>query len=133
MNGAYAKRKGNNYERKLVKEHHELGFTDAKTSRSESKNLDDKGVDIVSDQIPYYVQAKTTQNNPAYHDLINNFTLSDRPLVIFHNKQVKKESKCVSDGEFVIMEKKFFYDLIKTKKDVKEKDVKKNSKQRSGA
>ena len=45
-NGAYAKRKGNNYELKIIKELIGLGYKGLKSSRSESKNLDDAKIDI---------------------------------------------------------------------------------------
>lgn len=119
MTGAYAKRKGNNYELKLIKEHNELFDTDTLvSSRSESKRTDDAGVDVVdpNNLVPYYIQAKCTQNQPNV-DLIKDCKLKDKPLVVFFNKQIKKEKKCVSGGEFVIMEKEFFYELLKQLKD----------------
>lgn len=112
--GAYAKKKGNREELKIIKEHNELFKTDTLvSSRSESKRTDDAGVDVVDPKniVPYYIQVKCTQNIPSV-DLIKECKLKDKPLVIFWNKQIKKEKKCVSGGEFVILEKDLFYKIL---------------------
>lgn len=41
------RKRGNSYEVKIAKELRELGFPGVKTSRSESKSMDDKKVDLV--------------------------------------------------------------------------------------
>ena len=117
--GAYAKRKGNNYELKIIKELTALGYEGLKSSRSESKNLDADKIDIaetIPNTLPFYVQCKCTKNKPSYQDIIPNCPRKDRPLVIFHNYQVNKEVNMGSIGEYVIMTKEFFYDLIKATK-----------------
>ena len=65
-NGAYARRKGNNYELKIIKELTELGYAGLKSARSESKNLDNDKIDIAEtiDHLPSYVQCKCTKNTP---------------------------------------------------------------------
>lgn len=84
------------------------------SSRSESKRTDDAGVDIVDPQnkLFFYVQCKNTQATPN-SKLIETCKLKDKPLVIFWNKQVKKEKNCVSEGEFVILKKELFYQMLK--------------------
>mgnify|MGYP003460701114 CR=1 FL=1 len=71
-NGAYAKRKGNNYELKIIKELIGLGYKGLKSSRSESKNLDDAKIDIAEteDKLPCYVQCKCTKNTPSIAEII---------------------------------------------------------------
>ena len=117
-NGAYAKRKGNNYELKIIKELIELGYKGLKSSRSESKNLDDAKIVIAEteDKLPCYVQCKCTKNKPSYQDIIPGCPRKDRPLVVFHNYQVNKEVNMGSIGEYVIMTKEYFYELIKATK-----------------
>ena len=113
--GAYARKKGNSYELKIIKELNALYNTDSLvSSRSESKRTDDAGVDIVDREnlLPVYVQCKNTQNIPSV-DLIKECKLKDKPLAIFWNKQIKKEINCVSGGEFVIITKDNFYELLK--------------------
>ena len=56
-----ARNKGHAYERKIVNELKEyLLFVNALSSRSESKNLDDKGVDIAYTD-PFYIQCKAVE------------------------------------------------------------------------
>lgn len=112
--GAYSKRKGNNYELKIIKELTGLGYSGLKSSRSESKNLDNDKIDIADTEgvLPFYVQCKCTKNKPSYQDIIPNCPRKDRPLVIFHNYQVNKEVNMGSIGEYVILTKEYFYQLI---------------------
>lgn len=115
----YAKRKGNNYELKIIKELTALGYEGLKSSRSESKNLDADKIDIaetIPNTLPFYVQCKCTKNKPSYQEIIPNCPRKDRPLVIFHNYQVNKEVNMGSIGEYVIMTKEFFYNLIQAAK-----------------
>lgn len=114
-NGAYARRKGNNYELKIIKELIELGYEGLKSSRSESKNLDNDKIDIAEtqDHLPCYVQCKCTKVTPSMATIMNECPRKDRPLVIFWNKQVDKGVNMGSEGEFVLMPKSFFYELIK--------------------
>lgn len=113
--GRYAKQKGNNYELKIIKELIAHGYAGLKSSRSESKNLDNDKIDIAEteDKLPMYVQCKCTQKYPDVIANIKNCPRKDRPLVIFWNKQVDKGVNMGSDGEYVIMPKSFFYELIK--------------------
>jgi hypothetical protein len=84
------------------------------TTRSESKALDNKGVDIFGDKLPFYVQCKVMQNNPNYHELITRKELpKDKPLVVFHKKVEKAGEKFMPKGEYVTMTKEVFYNLIK--------------------
>ena len=100
-NGAYAKRKGNNYELKIIKELIGLGYKGLKSSRSESKNLDDAKIDIAEteDKLPCYVQCKCTKNTPSIAEIIKTCGRKDRPLVIIWNKQIDKGVNMGSDGE----------------------------------
>lgn len=111
--GAYARKKGNSYELKIIKELNSLYNTDTLvSSRSESKRTDDAGIDVVDREniLPFYVQCKSTQATPSV-ELIKECKIQDKPLAIFWNKQIKKEVNCVSAGEFVILTKELFYQL----------------------
>ena len=112
--GAYCRNKGHRYETKIALELRNLGFTDVVTSRSESKSMDDKKVDLVdrSGKLPCYIQLKNTVNTPQYHAIKKECPLKDKPFIVIWNKQVKKEKVFGSAGEVVIMDKDFFYELL---------------------
>lgn len=107
--GAYCRNKGHRYETKIAQELRNLGFTDVVTSRSESKSMDDKKVDLVdrSGKLPCYIQLKNTVNTPQYHAIKKECPLKDKPFIVIWNKQVKKEKVFGSAGEVVIMDKTF--------------------------
>lgn len=112
--GAYCRNKGHRYETKIAQELRNLGFTDVVTSRSESKSMDDKKVDLVdrSGKLPCYIQLKNTVNTPQYYAIKKECPLKDKPFIVIWNKQVKKEKVFGSAGEVVIMDKDFFYELL---------------------
>lgn len=118
--GAYAKRKGNNYELKIIKELINLGYNGLMSARSESKNLDNDKIDIADPEnvLPFYVQCKCTKVYPKYYDLIANCPRKDRPLIIFHNKQVNKTTNMASAGEFIIMDESYFNQIINPNKTI---------------
>ena len=116
--GAYSKNKGNRYELKIIKELTELGYDGLKSSRSESKSLDNDKIDIAQDrdaqnELPFYVQCKITKNTPNVQEIIEACPRKNKPLVVVWNKQINKEVNMASAGEFVMLEKSFFYELIK--------------------
>lgn len=115
--GKYAKSKGSREESKIIKELTELGYKGLKTSRSESKNLDDAKIDIAEteDHLPMYVQVKCTRNTPSYFKIAEECKYKDRPLCVFWNAQEVKEGdlNMSSKGEVVFVPKDFFYELLK--------------------
>lgn len=115
--GAYSKRKGNSYELKIIKELTNLGFDGLKSSRSESRSLDNDKIDIAQDrdaikELPFYVQCKCTKVTPSISEIIKSCPRKNKHLVIFWNKQVNKEVNMGSEGEYVMLEKSYFYELI---------------------
>lgn len=113
--GAYSKRKGNTYERKIAKELQELGYTGVVTSRSESKKMDDNKVDLIDTEniLPISIQLKCTQNIPSYFKIQDECPIKDKPFCIIWNKQEKREVNCVSAGEVAMIPKDFLYELLK--------------------
>ena len=116
--GAYSKNKGNRYELKIIKELTELGYDGLKSSRSESKSLDNDKIDIAQDkdaknELPFYVQCKCTKNTPNVQEILEACPRKNKPLIVVWNKQINKEVNMASAGEFVMLEKSFFYELIK--------------------
>lgn len=94
---------GNNYERQIAKELREFGF-EAVTSRSESRNLDAKGIDLVTN-FPMKPQMKSAINQPNIHKLLTE-TEAD---IIFFKKTEKANKRFVTKGEYVMMKKEDFY------------------------
>lgn len=116
--GAYSKTKGNNYELKIIKELIKLGYPGLVSARSESRNLDNDKIDIADPEnvLPFYVQCKCTKAYPKYHELIPECVRTDRPLIVFHNKQVNKKVNMASVGEFIIMQESYFDEIKDEKK-----------------
>lgn len=103
--------KGVRYELQIIHELTNLGYKGLKSSRSESKNLDNAKIDIAEteDKLPCYVQCKATANTPNIEDITSKCPIKDRSLVIFWKKQKYNEKQ----PEYVLMPKEFFYTLIK--------------------
>ena len=109
-NAKKSKRKGSNYELKVIKELTELGYDGLVSSRSESKAVDNKKVDIVDTEncMDCYIQCKATANTPSIININRECGLKDRPLAIFWNYQ----NNSTIPEEFVIIPKEYFYKLI---------------------
>jgi hypothetical protein len=105
---------GNNYEREIRLELRELGFNDVETSRAESRNMDNRGVDLFGTSMPFYVQCKNYTKYPDINALLTSELLpTDKPLVVFHKKTKKSNTRFMTQGEYVYMTKEYFYSLIK--------------------
>lgn len=115
-NGSYSKNKGNRYEQKIVRELKEIGFTGVKTSRTESKEADNNKIDIVDTkkQLPVNIQLKKTQSIPSYFKIREESTVDPKTFCIIWAKQEKKEKNICTVGEVVMLDKEFFYKLLKT-------------------
>ena len=74
--------RGVEYEQRIAKELRELGF-DVCTSRSESKAMDDKKVDLIDKdgKLPY-LQLKRTIKTPDYFAIKKECPLTDKPFCI---------------------------------------------------
>lgn len=112
---AYSRNKGSRYEQQIVKELKEIGFPGCKTSRSESKTTDDNKVDIIDteNKLPCFIQIKKTQSTPSYFTIRSQSTVDPQKFCIIWNKQERKEVNICSKGECVIIDKTFFYELLK--------------------
>lgn len=98
-----SRNKGTSYERKLAKEWREFGFN-TKTSRYESKMLDDMKVDLTNTGI-FNIQAKAVERlSPSYHDILDSMPKDNNYNCIFHKRNRK--------GEVVVMTKEDFYDIV---------------------
>lgn len=108
------RRRGNLFETTIAKELRELGFEGVVTSRSESKAMDDKKVDLIdkNDQLPCNIQLKRTIKCPDYFAIKKEADQS-KPFCLLWNKQQPTTSTFRSVGEVVFVDKMFFYELIK--------------------
>lgn len=108
---------GLNYERKIIKDLKELKlFPAAVSSRAESKNMDDKGVDICNTP-GFYIQCKNSKTNPRYDVLLEE--MPQEPGIInavIHQKTKKANTKFIAQGEYVVVKKADFYRLLCTLK-----------------
>lgn len=116
--GSYSKTKGSAYERQIVNELKELTESEnISTSRSSSKKLDNMKIDIHDEDnvLPCYFQLKKTQTTPSVKKINAEVGKLDKPLCILWNIQEKKEGNVniTSQGEYAIIPKQFFYELLK--------------------
>ena len=85
--GKSARQKGHAFEHTFCKMLRFFGW-EAVTSRSESKNLDDKGVDIV-DNTEFYFQLKAVERlSESYWSILDNMPI-EKHRVIVHKKNNK--------------------------------------------
>lgn len=116
------KTKGSNFERKIVIEVNDLklGYL-VGTSRLYSRYMDNMNVDIVDTpealrKFPYHIQCKSYTGPIKYRDIFEQFKLKDKPLVIFHELTEKRGSRFFKCGDFVILKKEDFYEILKNMK-----------------
>ena len=113
--GARNKQRGNAYEVKIAKELRDIGFTGVVTSREESKKADDNKIDLIDteNKLPCNIQLKRTISTPQYFNIRKETTVCPKTFVVMWNKQRNVNGRFMSDGEMVMMDKEFFYELIK--------------------
>ena len=114
--GAKNRTRGNNYERKIVKELKELSNDqEITTTRNESKKLDNMKIDISDPNniFPCYFQLKATQNTPSVKQLNNEVGKKDKPLCILWAAQELREKNQITVGEYAIIPKNLFYNMLK--------------------
>ena len=101
-----SKSKGSSWEYELRDKFKELGFEDCVTSRGESKNLDNSKIDIVSDSLPFYCQAKNTANTPSYFSISEACPLKDKPFIVCWKKS-DEQGKAIA-----MIPIEYFYKLL---------------------
>ena len=102
-----ARAKGHAYELQIVNRLKELGY-DAVTSRSESKRMDDLGVDII-DNTNFYIQCKAVEKlKPSLHDILKRMP-TDKVPVVYHKRN--------NMGTIVSLKQEDFEKLLLQKRD----------------
>lgn len=100
-----AKDKGNKYELAIASFFRNLGWTECVTSRSESKRLDDVGIDLCYTH-PFNVQTKALERTPPYHVLLQTMPKKhDQINLVFHKRNNK--------GTVVVMDLDAFEHIVK--------------------
>jgi len=90
--------KGHAYELQIVNRLKELGY-DAVTSRSESKRMDDLGVDII-DNTDFYIQCKAVEKlKPSLHDILSRMP-TDKVPVVYHKRNNKGSTVTLKQEDF---------------------------------
>lgn len=108
---------GHNYERLIVNKLKEMGF-DAVTTRSESRNLDNLGIDVISNTFPHDLQCKITKSlNSKGISLLLDRGRENKPLVIIHRIVEKANSKFISKGDYVYLKLEDYFNLINNGKE----------------
>lgn len=102
--------KGHRFERRIINELKEMGY-EAVSSRSESKNMDDKGVDIISD-FPFYIQCKNTMRMPEPWKIFMKMP-PEKPPIIIWTKNHKEDLIIMKKDELWKLLEKFGMALVK--------------------
>lgn len=102
--------RGHNYERKIAKEHRDLGFARCLTTRQASRLWDDCKLDLYG--IPVNTQLKNVNGTIKYEQVLEDMKekveenlpeRKDLPFVVFHKK---------GRVELVVMSKDDYYKLL---------------------
>ena len=79
-----ARKKGHTFELAIRDVFKDLGYIDCVSSRSESKNLDDKGVDLCYTG-PFHVQCKAVENLGSIHKILAAMP-KEKLNLVFHKR-----------------------------------------------
>jgi hypothetical protein len=83
-----ARKKGHGYEIQIRDWFRDLGWTKAVSSRSESKNIDDQGIDLCFTD-PFNTQMKAVEKLGSIHDVLANMPKDDNYNLVFHKRNRK--------------------------------------------
>lgn len=97
------RKKGHSYELAIRDLFRELGWTNSVSSRSESKNKDDQGIDLCYTD-PFNVQCKAVEKLGGIHDILARMPKGSNYNLVFHKRNRK--------GTIVAMTLEDFTELI---------------------
>ena len=106
-NGKRNRTRGLSYERSIASQMRDLGWDKACTSRYASRMKDDQKVDICFVD-PFNIQCKATDKCVNYREVLGEIVQDQNWNVVFN--------KVTGKGEYVIMEKSDFYEIISSMK-----------------
>lgn len=83
--GRSARKKGHGFELQIRDWFRELGWEQCVSSRSESKNKDDQGIDLCFTD-PFNVQCKAVENLGSLHKVLDEMPKGQNYNVVFHKR-----------------------------------------------
>lgn len=83
--GRSARVKGHTFEREMAELFRSLGWEKCVTSRAESKNKDDQGIDLCYTD-PFNIQLKAIENMGSAHKVLSEMPNDSNYNVVFHKK-----------------------------------------------
>lgn len=86
--GRSARAKGHGYELQIRDFFRDLGWSRAVSSRSESKNKDDQGIDLCFTD-PFNIQAKAVEKLGSLHDVLSKMPQDSNYNLVFHKRNRK--------------------------------------------
>ena len=114
MGGKRNRNAGNQCERDEIKILKEIGFTEAVSSRAESRTRDDLKVDLCNTGV-LNIQVKTAVQSPNYIELLNQ--MPDEPdqlnMVAFQKTKKSAQGKFMKKGKYYIMDADSLYHLLR--------------------
>jgi hypothetical protein len=103
--GTYARTKGHDYERLIAAEFREQGFSAAQTSRAVNLAADAAGIDLQG-TAPFHIQCKCLQTGVNYAAVLAAMPNVQGAYNLVFSKITPRK------GEYVIMSKATFYELL---------------------
>lgn len=88
MSGRSSRVKGHAFERQMAEHFRKLGYASCKTSRYESKMLDDMDVDLTNTP-PFNVQCKAVENLGSAHDTLSAMPKDSNYNIVIHKRNRK--------------------------------------------
>jgi hypothetical protein len=92
------RKKGHSFELAVAERFRDAGFPDCVTSRSESKRMDDLGVDLMYTN-PWLVQCKAVERLGSVHDVLARMP-NNGLRVVFHKKNRKGVTVTMTETDF---------------------------------
>lgn len=100
-----ARKKGHAFELVIRDVFIDLGYTDCVSSRSESKNLDDKGVDLCYTG-PFHAQCKAVENLGSLHKILASMP-KEKLNLVFHKRNRQGTIVAMDLETFKILAREF--------------------------
>lgn len=118
-NGKRNRQAGHGWELELAKFFRELGFLHVVTTRSESRARDARKIDLmnqqerVNGQFVFNVQAKNMIGHVKYAKLLGEMPTEEGIInIIAHKQTIKKGTRFIGAGKYVIMQQEDFKKII---------------------
>lgn len=111
---------GHSFERNVALKLREIGFPHVVTSRSESRNRDNDGIDLinknelVNGRLPYNIQCKSMVGRVPYQKLLKELPTGTGAMnVVFHQFTEKRGGQFYAVGHYAIVDMEEFLKMVK--------------------